>query len=107
MEAGLDYDEDLWFYHHGCEGKHFLIGNPHTVVGRMWAWCPANERSFFVSKADMGDMSEQARYWVKGFLAGNQPGPPVDKDGDVDFESDEYRVWQTRIDKFEQAGIWE
>jgi hypothetical protein len=108
MLAGIDFDENLWFMHEGCEGKHFLIGNPHTYPGRMWAWCPKDERTFFVSKGAMGEMSEAAKYWVMGFLAGNQPEPPRDgEDNEVDFKGVAYREWLKNIEVFERTGIWE
>jgi hypothetical protein len=33
-----------------------------------------------VSLAEMGQMSQEARYWVARFLAGNQPGEPPPPD---------------------------
>jgi len=106
MDNNLKYDKNLWFEHLGCKGKHYLIGNPHTYVGRMWAWCPKEERTFFVSKADMGEMSEQAKFWVQGFLNGHEPDPPVNEDGDVDFESLEYKTWTEAMVFFHETGFW-
>ena len=85
MDNDLKYDSDLWFEHKGCEGKHYLIGNPHTFPVRMWAWCPKKETTFFVSKSQIGEMSLQTKYWIKGFLTGNQPKPPAEENEDVDF----------------------
>ena len=107
MENEIDYDVNLWFYHKGCEGKHFLFGNPHTFPGRMWAWCEVKKRSFFVSKSEMGECSEQTTYWVKGFLAGNQPDAPTDENGDVDYKSAEYKNWLRKLEEFEETGFWE
>ena len=100
-------DKKIWFEHKGCEGKHFMIGNPHTFSGRMYAWCPKKEKSFFVSKSEIADMSLECKYWIKGFLSGNQPKPPVNSEGDVDFESDEYKQWIIKIDEFEKTGDWQ
>ena len=109
MADKIQYDENLWFEHLGCEGKHYLIGNPHLVPGRMWAYCPKENRTIFISKADMGEMSQESEYWVKGFLAGNQPEPPRDEKNDyeVDFEGPEYQTWLKKIEFFEQNGYWE
>ncbi|MCD4682299.1 MAG: hypothetical protein K8R86_03360 [Bacteroidales bacterium] len=51
-------------------------------------------------------MSEQARYWVEGFLNGTEPDPSVNKDGDVDFENQEYRIWTQAVDLFHETGYW-
>ncbi len=107
MEQETSYDDKLWFNHKGCDGKHFLIGNPHTFHGRMWAWCPVKQRSFFVSKDEILESSEQTKYWVKGFLSGNQPSPPKNENQDVDYTSDEYKLWKENIREFEQSGIWD
>lgn len=103
----INYDDNLWFEHKGCEGKHYLIGNPHTFTGRMWAYCPKKNKTFFVSKSDIGDKSIETDYWIKGFLTGNQPAPPKDKNDDVDFESQAYKDWIKKVDKFEKTGLWE
>src|SRR5579885_3193266 len=76
-----DYDEQLWFLQEGCDEKHFLIGNPHTFPGRMAAWCPKEQRGFCVSKSEMGECSRATRYWVEGFLRGNEPAYPTDEKG--------------------------
>jgi hypothetical protein len=49
----------------------------------MSAWCPDKQVSYNVSFAEMGQMSQHARYYVTGFLAGNQPGPPSPPDPDT------------------------
>lgn len=66
-QEGLDpIDERLWF-EASCGGRDFLLeGGGHTFRGRMPAWCPAKEVSYRVSLAEMGAMSEEARYFVKG-----------------------------------------
>lgn len=106
MAKKIDYDEKLWFYHHNCEGKHYMIGNPHTFYGRMWAWCPKKERTFFVSKGDIEEQSEATHYWVKGYLYGNQPEPPLGKLDMIDFESEQYHKWQEAVALFIDTGYW-
>lgn len=107
MENNVHYDKNLWFYHDNCNGKHFLIGNPHTFPGRMWAWCPVKKRTFFVSKSEIIKLSKQAGYWVKGFLSGNQPAPPKATNENIDYESEAYKNWQRKIEFFEDNGYWE
>lgn len=106
MTNEIEFDKNLWFTIEGCEGKHYLIGNPHTFRGRMHAWCPQKERSFFVSLSEIEEMSEPSKYWITGFLKGNQPEPPTNANGDVDFESAEYRRWTESINLFTQTGYW-
>lgn len=99
-------DDNLWFYHKGCTGQHFLLGNPHTFPGRLYAWCPVRERSFYCSLQEMERMSEEARYWITGYLHGNQPEPPRDAEGDVDFESAAYQEWVKACELFLNTGNW-
>ncbi len=100
-------DEKIWFEHKGREGKHFMIGNPYTFKGRMYAWCPIKETSFYVSKSEISRMSTECEYWIKGFLSGNQPNPPTNSEGDVEFDSGNYKLWLKRIKEFEDTGNWE
>jgi hypothetical protein len=107
MTETPNLDEKLWFTMGShCEGKHFLLGNPHTFVGRMLAWCPNKEVSFFVSKNGVDECSVETEYWMKGFLAGNEPKPPSEN-GDVDFESKAYKEWLKKVEKFKEIGNWQ
>ncbi len=101
------YDERLWFLHKGCDGKHYFISNPHTFPGRMLAWCPIRKTDFCVPKSEMEAISESAKYWIQGFLTGNQPNPPLDESGDVNFDSPEYKNWLIKIEEFGKTGDWE
>lgn len=107
MSEEIRIDENLWFYHHGCEGKHFLVSNPHTSPGRMWAWCPIKKSGFCVSKAEILESSLQTEYWVKGFLIGNQPAPPTNENEDVDLNSEPYKLWNLKVEEYEQTGNWD
>lgn len=99
-------DQALWFMHQGCRGRHFLLGNAHTVPGRMLAWCPKEQCSLFVSKADMGKMSRAASYWLAGFLNGAEPDPPAGEDGPPDFDSKAYARWRKDTAAFRESGAW-
>jgi hypothetical protein len=103
----IKYDENLWFEHDGCEGKHYLLGNPHTFPGRIWAYCTKKDTTFCVSKNEIGNMSIQSEYWIKGFLIGNQPIPPTDTNDEVNYESKEYKNWVDKVEIFNKNGIWE
>ncbi len=106
MDDSIAYDQRLWFLHKGCTGKHYLIGNPHTFRGRMWAWCPVHRRTVFVSKSEIESCSPEAEYWIQGFLAGNEPPPPLDEHGDPAFDSPEYARWEAEIRLFHHTGFW-
>ena len=100
------FDTSLWFRHLGCTGKHYLLGNPHTVTGRLWAWCPKEECSFFLNRADIGVLSKAADYWIQGFLHGVEPNPPEGDDGTTDFQSKDYQRWQTACRNLQATGVW-
>jgi hypothetical protein len=102
MKSEFKYDENLWFEHENCEGKHYMIGNCHTFIGRMFAYCPIKKQTFCISKSEIGNKSTETEYWIKGFLSGNEPSPP----GDNDFESKEFKKWKNKIKKFEKTGEW-
>ena len=102
----VEYDEALWVTMDHCKGKHYILGNPHTFPGRILLWCPKKERSFFGSKKDFSQVSKVAKYWIQGFLAGNEPYAPTDADGDVNFESKEYAAWEEKVKEFHKTGYW-
>lgn len=102
----MEYDENLWFYHQGCEGKHYLLGNPHIVAGRIWAYCPCTNQTIFISLADIGECSLESKYWLKGYLHGSQPDPPIDPEIGVDFQSESYQIWLQSAELFLETGFW-
>jgi hypothetical protein len=109
MTRDVQYDKKLWFFHEGCEGKHYLITNPHTSPGRMYAFCPKKNSFFCVSKIEMGEMSEQSKYWIEGFLHGNQPDPPSDAYNEflmTDENSEPYQRWVESLKLFSETGYW-
>lgn len=52
-------------------------------------------------------MPEISAYWLKGFLAGNEPPPPVDEDGQSEFSGPAYEQWQEKIKQFHESGVWQ
>jgi len=103
VEGPPPVDERLWF-EAPCGRRDFIVGNGHTFVGRLAAWCPHDEVGYNVSLCEMGAMSEESRYFVAGFLAGNEPGYPTDEDGEND-EAD-LIAWQSAIHRFRRTGSW-
>ena len=62
--------------------------------------------SYNVSLAEMGQMSQQARYYVAGFLAGNQPRPPPPPDPDADTDPGDLTAWKAIAGRFRRTGLW-
>ena len=103
----IEIDSTLWIKLGHCDGEHYLIGNCHTFPGRMNAFCKSKNTTFCVSLSEISDMSEQSRYWIKGFLSGNEPEPPEEFDGERPedyFESERYRNWLTQTENFRTTG---
>jgi hypothetical protein len=105
-DLSLKYDERLWFEAH-CGSRDFLVGrNGHTSRGRMLAWCPhrAEYNQYSVSLGEMGAMSDECRYYVQGFLAGNEPPPPRDDEGET--EPHDLAAWWAATRRFRRTGSW-
>jgi hypothetical protein len=79
-----------------------MTGNGGTFPGRMAAWCPEGQVGYNVSLAEMGEMSREARYYVAGFLAGNQPGPPPPPGPDDDIDPGDLAAWQVATSRSAQ-----
>lgn len=105
--AQPEVDKALWFMHAGCTGRHYLLGNAHTVPGRVLAWCPKEQRSLFVSKGDMRQMARATGFWLAGFLHGAEPPPPSGEEGPPDFASKEYARWKRATARFRESGSWQ
>jgi len=98
-------DPLLWF-EAPCGGRDLLVGSGNTFPGRMSAWCPDRRVSYNVSLAEMGQMSSEARYYMAGFLAGNQPGPPAAPGPDADIDPDDLAAWKAAVGRFRRTGLW-
>ena len=104
VEGTVNPDPRLWF-DAPCGGRDFLLqGQGHTFRGRMSAWCPDKQVSYNISLDEMGAMSDEARYFVLGFLSGNEPGPPTDEDGDSDPA--DLQAWRSATARFRRTGQW-
>ena len=106
MSKHPKYNTDLWFEHKGCTGKHFILGNPHTFIGRIYAWCPVKQTAFCVSRTEIGKLSNEAEYWIKGYLTGQQPVPPTNENDEIDYQSKEFKEWEKKVDIYEKTGDW-
>ncbi|HYN97943.1 MAG TPA: hypothetical protein VES42_29220 [Pilimelia sp.] len=101
-------DPLLWLDAGDC-GRHFLArGRSHTRRGAMVAWCPEEGRYTSATMAELAVCSEQARYYARGFLSGNEPDWPVAEDGDdMTVDHPLWDRWWAAVDWFHQTGRWE
>ena len=53
-------------------------------------------------------MSPEAIYWIKGFLTGNEPDAPMDKNHDDYLPKDhpKHQHWRAEIEQFPETGYW-
>jgi hypothetical protein len=103
-DDGPELDERLWF-EAPCGGRDLLLqGAGHTFPGRMSAWCPHQSVAYNVSLAEMGNVSDEARYFALGFLSGNEPGPPADDEGRTD--PGDLEAWHSATARFRRTGSW-
>jgi len=101
-----DVDPRLWFEMAGCEGRHYLVeGNPH-IVGRIYAYCPTNKTVSRVSKYEITASSEEAAYFVRGFLSGGEPPPPLDEEGMLVDDEAAIERWQHALAIWRDTGRW-
>ena len=104
-----EIDETLWIRVDACDSHDYLVGNSHTFPGRMSAYCPTDGIHYSVSLSEIEEMSPEARRWVAGFLAGNEPRPedmfgPAIHDA---YDSDpRWRRWRDAIAEFRNSGSW-
>jgi hypothetical protein len=102
-----DLDPSLWIEVEGVAGRCYLIGNPHTFRGRMYAYSEGLARDLAVSRADIRNSSTEARYWVEGFLSGNEPdGDQMFGPAFLDQDDRLAERWQNALSHFTQAGNW-
>lgn len=106
-ELPSDVDPALWFDSMPCGRHYFVDGNPHTFRGRMWAYCPAKGIYTRVSKGELEHCSREAEYFMRGYLSGNEPGPPISEDEDLLPEEDPRMIrWRIAVELFRETGYW-
>jgi len=101
-----EIDERLWFVG-PCGQRDFLdVAGGHSYRGRLMAFCPHNSDypGYHVSLSEMGQMSLEAEYFVKGYLCGDEPGLPEDENGDVTPE--DLTAWRQAVQRFHTTGSW-
>ena len=103
----VDLDPALWIEVKGVSGRCYLFGNPHTFRGRMYAYSEDLATDLAVSKSQIRDASPEARYWIAGFLVGNEPSE-IEALGDDESVDAEVRTrrWQEMCADFRRSGFW-
>lgn len=99
-------DPLLWFETLDCPARHYLLDGNSTILGRMYFYCPLDDVTTRVSKSEITDCSEQARYFVRGFLAGSELGPPVDEEGVLVEDEDAVSAWRAATVIWRETGTW-
>lgn len=102
-------DQRMWIRRTTCSGVDFLErGNPHTFPGRMGAFCPHVNGGIFltISLDEILDSSMEARYFARGFIAGSEPGPPLNSDGFETDDENEYARWNEARAEYLITGYW-
>jgi hypothetical protein len=104
-----DVDPKLWVEVDGVDGRCYLSYNCHTFPGRMGAWSETLSRDLCVSKSQVTAASEEAKYWMDGFLTGTQPRA-VDMFGlaihDAEDSDPRWERWRAAIADFRRTGVW-
>jgi hypothetical protein len=109
MPPPPDLDRTLSFEPGCCaDGRHYLHYNPHTFPGRMGAYCEAHDRTFSVSLSEIERASDEGRYWIRGFLSGNEPPPPLEADALAieDLGDPRFDEWRGAVARFRATGEW-
>ena len=105
---------DPWFcpgcgVRHNSEGGCTKCGKSLTEFSRRRAASrdPSSKRTTNCSKSDIRKCSKESAYWLKGFLAGNEPEPPRDESGNfLDIASPGFKAWEREARHFQKKGIW-
>jgi hypothetical protein len=99
-------DAELWFEMDGCPGRHYLLDDSPGILGRMSAYCPTRQDTTRVSKVELTVFSGATAYFVRGFLAGSQLPPPVDKEGLLVQDQAVVEEWRTAAKVYRETGAW-
>jgi hypothetical protein len=88
----------LWITLASSGEKGFIVGSCHTFPGRFLVWFDNDQRARCVSKAELADASQEAEWWIDGFLHGSVPLAPEDASSEAEW-------WGNRA-SFLRTGYW-
>lgn len=108
------HDARLWFlcdHRDAAPGdRDYLVANAHTFPGRILAHCDRKaEPAYYAVSAStvLAACSDEARYWVRGFLNGCGPEPPRDDAGDyLPYGHPASAAWRRGVNVWETTGHW-
>ena len=66
-------DTALWVELTDSDVRWYVCGNPHTFPGRFDVWSPDLDVALTIGKDEVVAASEPARWWIDGYLHGNEP----------------------------------
>lgn len=103
-----EQDPLLWVVSAFCSERDWLVeGNPHTHPGRLAIWCPHTGTGYNLSKDEVRETSTEGRYWIRGFVVGNEPNSPLDKHGYEKSETSKaFRAWDAARPVYLASGHW-
>jgi hypothetical protein len=91
-----------------CEQRLYIVGNAHTHPGWMHVYAPSIDRGYIVSLSEIAEMSNLARVWIAGFLAGNEPSLNdylgCDDAGDLADDDPDVLRWIEACRRFRSTG---
>jgi hypothetical protein len=90
----------------GCEGRHYFVEGSSHIRGRIYAWCPVKQDVIRVSKCEITACSDEAEYFMRGFLSGSEPPPPTDGEGKLVGDQGEVHSWLRSVGRWRQTGEW-
>lgn len=107
MGLPKDVDPRLWVRVDGIEGRCFLLGNNHTFRGRICAYSESDRTAFGISKCQIVEQSDEAGYWIEGFLNGAEPrGEDMFGPRFLDDEDGLRERWWKALELFHESGSW-
>jgi hypothetical protein len=72
----------------------------------MYAWCLAKQIVTRVSKDEVTTCSDEAGYFIRGYLSGSEPPPPTDEEGMLVEGQAEVDSWLCAVKEWRRTGAW-
>lgn len=87
-------------------GVGYIDDNPHTYPGRFGVWYPDLRDGLATSLSEIESMTDQARLWIAGYLAGSEPALAdyLGIDDENDATEDEFHRWADFRARFRETG---